>query len=124
MIDIAVAYPCEGSIQLQSRFLFSDPETEACQLFLQRLTLVEQVREVAVQSALQVADIFYCPDRTTRHATLNAIRNCLSAPNGVNHVKHGSGPTVNGRQPVRWRANSRGELRLYRHGSVISTWEV
>ena len=124
MIDIAVAYPHEGAIQLQSRFLFSDPENEACQLFLHRLSLVEEVQEVAVQSARQVAEIRYCPESTTRHATLYAIRNCLATPNGVSHAKNGSGPTVNGRQPVRWRANSKGELRLFRSGSVISAWEV
>src|SRR5262245_25933210 len=106
MIDIAVAYPCEGAIQLQSRFLFSDPENEACQLFLQRLSEVQQVQEVAVQSARQVAEIRYCPESTTRHATLDAIRHCLAGPNGANHSKNGSGPTVSGRQPNRWRANS------------------
>src|SRR5262245_52635295 len=109
MIDIAVAYPHEGAIQLQSRYLFSDPENEVCQLFLQRLSLVEQVQQVAVQSARMVADIFYCTKRTSRRAALDAIRNCLveQPKNGAAHAQNGNAsPTVNGRQMVRWPANS------------------
>jgi heavy metal translocating P-type ATPase len=145
MIDIAVAYPREGAIQLQSRFLFSDPENESCQLFLQRLSLVEQVQEVAVNGARQLAEVLYCPRSSTRREAVDAIRRCLAGQprtngspkngarkngspkngdhNGNAHSGNGS-PKVNGQQPIRWRPNANGELRLFRHGSIVSTWEV
>src|SRR5262245_2095604 len=126
MVDIAVAYPREGAIELQSRFLFSDPENESCQLFLQRLSLVEQVKEVAVTPSRQAAEISYCPQCFSRRETLAAIGRCLS--NG-HHKKNGhaaSDPslTVNGKHPARWRPNAKGELHLFRTGSIISSWEI
>src|SRR5262245_27194017 len=117
MIDIAVAYPREGAICLQSRYLFSNPENESCQLFLQLLSAVMQVQQLAVTAALQVAEIFYCPKNSSRRQTLNAIRRCLTGPAPANGARkrngsavNGSSPTVNGRQPVRWRPNAKGEI--------------
>src|SRR5262245_5313662 len=126
MVDIAVAYPREGAIELQSRFLFSDPENESCQLFLQRLSLVEQVKQVAVTASRQAAEISYCPDCFSRRETLAAIGRCLSnghhKKNG--HTANGSSLTLNGKHPLRWRPNAKGELRLFRTGSIISSWEI
>src|SRR5262249_30707425 len=126
MVDIAVAYPREGAIELQSRFLFSDPENESCQLFLQRLSLVEQVKEVAVTPAPQGAGISDCPDCFSRGETLAAIGRCLSNGNNKKsgHPVNGTSVAVNGKHPVRWRPNAKGELRLFRTGSVISSWEI
>src|SRR5262245_33669246 len=98
MIDIAVAYPCDGNIKFQSRFLFSDPESETCQLFLQRLSSVEQVQQVTVTKTRQTADIFYRPDVSSRRETIDAIRRCLifngghkkNSKNGTNgHASNG-----------------------------------
>src|SRR5262245_56049913 len=98
MIDIAVAYPREGAIELQSRFLFSQPENESCQLFLQRLSLAEEVSEIAIHAARQTADINYCPDCFSRRQALNAIGRCLS--NGSHkkngHRANGSSVSANG----------------------------
>jgi Cu2+-exporting ATPase len=146
MIDIAVAYPRQGAIRLRSQVLFSDPENESCQLFLERLSLVEQVQEVAVTAARQIAEIFYCPDCFSRRETLDAIRRCLTGPAGSNGKRKkirstANGATVNGTRAngsaanststtvdgchaVRWRPNAQGEIRLFRNGSVVSTWEV
>src|SRR5215510_9239901 len=99
MVDIAVAYPREGTIEFQSQYLFSNPESEPCQLFLQRLSLVEEVKEVAVRSARQAAEVVYCAECFSPREAANAIRRSLlgtgkHAKNG--HSKNGS-LSVNGK---------------------------
>lgn len=46
--------------------------------------------------------------------------------NGHSHVNgHANGHhQANGQGRTRWKPNSRGELKLYRHGTVLSDWEV
>lgn len=148
MVDIEVVFPWDGKLEVRSRFLFSDPASEYCQAFLEKIAEADGVQTVAVRGRRQLAEIDYCPQSYSRESVLSEIGRCLSSEpvppelpaehDWHGHSLNGTGPRarsaagssglvadhpLSGRSP-RFRPNAKGDLYVTRTGRDISGWEV
>ena len=81
-MDLAIRFPARGRIQLQSRFLFSEPHQPNCRQFLERVFQVSEITQVTIRSQITsqevpCAELGFCPrshtlahvvDQVARHA--------------------------------------------------------
>ena len=49
-MDLAVRFPDQGRIHLESRFLFSEPHDPACRRFLERVFQAPEITQVTIKS--------------------------------------------------------------------------
>jgi Cu2+-exporting ATPase len=165
-MDIAVTFPGQGHIRLQSRTLFAEPGSLTCQQFLERAFQAPEITDITIhspenQEELPHADLRFChkshglPDVVRRISTcLDPLRHveekAAADLNGSNGHANGHAPGVNGNgsaapaevatleapeapprgphgvtitrvTPVR---DARGQVRYFRHGSVVTNWEI
>ncbi len=134
MNDISISHVGDDTIRVQSSMLFSDLKSPFCQEFLKRVFQAKPVQSVAVQPVHRWADVRYCTQSANRQSALQAIYACL-AKTPIAAERHGedrtpqqlhghpsAGVTVD---PERsWLPNERGEVRLFRHGKLVSDWQV
>ncbi|MGC8644283.1 MAG: hypothetical protein ACP5XB_30855, partial [Isosphaeraceae bacterium] len=64
-MDIAISFPGEGQIRLQSRDLFTEPGNETCRQFLERVFQAPEITDVTINShasggAAPHADLRFC----------------------------------------------------------------
>ena len=65
-MDIAISFPSQGQIRLQSRHLFAEPGNERCREFLQRVFQASEITDVTINSHQKFgmephADLRFCP---------------------------------------------------------------
>ncbi len=100
-MDIAVSFPAEGRIRLQSRYLFSDPTADHCREFVERLLDAEEVSAVTIRGeghffGANVAEIRYCPRSYSRREAIAAIYQRLAGSHPTNGNGQTNGHTANG----------------------------
>ena len=66
-MDIAISFPGQGQIRLQSHALFAEPGNDTCREFLQRVFQASEITDVTINSHQKVgscphADLRFCPD--------------------------------------------------------------
>jgi heavy metal translocating P-type ATPase len=149
-MDINVLFPANGRIEFRSQFLFSDPGQEYCRSFVERVMNAPPVRSVTVEAAKRRAQISYCTQSLSRSQALQMIHECLIAQEHVGSGKPSGNGNGNGNghpsgtatdetvddfhghpsaghhihPRLNLKADSRGVVKVFRHGEQISSWEV
>lgn len=143
-MDITVTYPAAGRIHFHSSFLFADPGNELCQEFVRRVIDGAGVLSITIKSAKSstgkrtrsrepVAEVQYCVKSKTRRQAVEEIYARLLGGGPANFFYTNSPATAdaNGqaagrtpRRPLFLIPDHHGVVRLYRHGPVITSWQV
>src|SRR5208337_189086 len=141
MRDIAVAFPSPGTIRLESRSLFGDPDHPNCRIFLERVFQAREIKGITIsRTDSPRADLHYCP-RTFRLKDVVKVVTSLLAQEpaqrsfeAFSQRAAGPGcpsspqPMAAADKPLRIAPSQtardfRGVVRYHRHGSVVSGWE-
>jgi heavy metal translocating P-type ATPase len=164
-MDLAIRFPAQGRIHLESRFLFAEPGEPNCRQFVERVFQAPEITDVTIRSLVDSsevprAELCFCPRTYTLQQVVERIKHSLNprkaSSNGVHqsngsagsnghghshvpahtngHVtKNGTAPLASPRAleppgisitsvtPVR---NARGEIRYFRHGTIVTHWEI
>lgn len=98
---------------------------------MDRVFLAKQVQSVRVRPAHRLAEVQYCARLSDRHDTLHSIQSCLTNHRNGHHDSSSAvaAPSSNGSLAAadsgpRWVPNDRGEVQLFRHGDVVSDWQI
>lgn len=147
-LDLSISFPALGIIRLQSQALFEDADNPNCQRFLERVFQAEEIRDVTIRGgSTPHAELRYCPNTSTPQDVLKRVAGFLrgdsvppktptnghAATNG--HATNGhaatngaarsqgteAGPAVANPKTAR---NKEGVVKLYRHDSVVTGWEI
>jgi len=141
MRDIAVSFPSPGTIRLESRSLFEDPDHPDCRKFLERVFQAREVTWIAISGTDSPrAELHYCA-RTFSLKDVVKVVTSLLAPEpkqrsfeACSQKAAGPGspssprPVAATDKPLRIAPSQtardfRGVVRYYCHGSVVSGWE-
>ena len=140
--DIAVSFPSPGTIRLESRSLFGDPDHPNCRKFLERVFQAGAIKGITICGTDSPrADLQYCP-RTFRLQEVVKVVTSLLVPESPRRsfealsreaadsellsTPRSADATC---KPLRiapslTARDFRGVIRYYRHGSVVSGWEI
>ena len=141
MRDIAVSFPSPGTIRLESRSLFGDPDHPNCRKLLERVFQAREIKGITISSTDSPrAELHYCP-RTFRLKDVVKVVTSLLAPEPAQRSceaflqeaaepgrPSSPQPAAATDKPLRIAPSQtardfRGVVRYYRHGSVVSGWE-
>ncbi|MFO0953103.1 MAG: heavy metal translocating P-type ATPase [Isosphaeraceae bacterium] len=91
-MDLAVTFPSQGVIRLQSRALFSDPDSALCRRFLERIFQVDEVGSVVLRSgATPEAELRYDPRKHRLEDVVRRVAAFLkaaAAPEADHRAEH------------------------------------
>ena len=81
-MDIAISFPSQGQIRLESRDLFAEPGNETCRQFLERVFQAPEITDVTINShqktgELPHADLRFCHSSFTLPDVVARISTCL-----------------------------------------------
>jgi Cu2+-exporting ATPase len=140
-MDITVTYPAAGRIHFHSSFLFGDPANELCQEFVRRVIDSAGVLSITIKSSQgtggkrsrrrsPVAEVHYCAKSRTRREAIEEIYARLLGGGGPQNFFYSTSPAnAEGagrvaKKPLYLIPDHQGIVRLYRHGPVITSWQV
>jgi heavy metal translocating P-type ATPase len=116
--DIQVSFPGPDRIQIQSAALFSDAHSPFSRQFMERAFLAPEVKSVGIEGSKQRAEIGIRTGEISLREFVRKISRLFSQPNAP----------VNGSSSLafpRLRPEpKRNAVRVYRYGSMLSTWAV
>ena len=141
-MDFAVSFPERGVIHLKSRSLFQDADHPDCRRFLECVFRAEEVSGVAIHDSTAV--LRYCPDSHSLGEVVNRVTSYLKAspapilghdgangqvypftPSAVSngHATHSkeAGRPLGGSKSA---TDRRGVVRYFRHGGLVTGWQV
>src|SRR5271157_4336669 len=141
MRDIAVSFPSPGTIRLESRSLFEDPDHPDCRKFLERVFQAREVTWIAISGTdSPQAELHYCPRTFSLKDVVKVVTSLLapepkqrsfeacsqkaagpSSPSSPRPVAATDKPLRIA--PSQTARDFRGVVRYYCHGSVVSGWE-
>jgi len=83
-MDIAISFPSQGQIRLESHHLFAEPGNETCRGFLQRVFQASEITDVTINShqrfgAPPHADLRFCPNSHSLPEVIQKISTFLNA---------------------------------------------
>jgi heavy metal translocating P-type ATPase len=116
--DIQVSFPGPDRIQIQSPALFSDAHSRFNWQFMERAFLAPEVESVEIEGGKQRAEIAIRTGESSVREIVKKISHLFSQ-NGA--------PSESSTQlvlPAILRASKKNALRVYRYGSMLSTWGV
>ena len=92
-MDLAVRFPDQGQIHLESRFLFSEPHDPKCQRFLECVFQAPEITQITIksrQSSTQVprAELSYCRNTHTLKEVVARVSGLLKASKA--HIRRAS----------------------------------
>ena len=81
-MDIAISFPSQGQIRLESRDLFAEPGNETCRQFLERVFQAPEITDVTINShqktgELPHADLRFCHTSFALPDVVQRISTCL-----------------------------------------------
>ena len=134
-MDIAISFPGQGQIRLQSRDLFAEPGNETCRQFLERVFQAPEITDVTINSHQTRRDAPRTPTSASALDRTRSPRWCSASPpawtlggettprpiSPRRPSRHGKGASITRVTPVR---NEKGQVRFFRYGSVVTNWEV
>ena len=83
MRDIAVAFPSPGTIRLESRSLFGDPDHPDCRKLLERVFQAQEIRWIAISGTDSPrAELHYCPRTFSLKDVVNIVTSLLATKPG------------------------------------------
>ena len=82
-MDLAVRFPDQGRIHLESRFLFSEPHDPECRRFLERIFQAPEITQVTIKSQhgsseVPRAELGYCPRTHTLREVVDRVTSILN----------------------------------------------
>ena len=169
-MDLAIRFPVQGRIHLESRFLFGEPDQGNCRQFVERIFQAPEITQVTIRSQsgsseIPRAELGYCPRTYTLKQVVERVKISLSthkgSSNGVHHANghaatsgHSSAnghASTNGHSPSNGQLSKQahetnapaspeaagisitsitpvrdaaGEIRYFRHGTIVTHWEI
>jgi heavy metal translocating P-type ATPase len=105
-----ISYPRAGCVRISNVSFLSTPDHAECRRFVATLFHLPEVGSVEISTTRSMVDICFQTPISSRQ---------IGRQLGALTVANGSGPKL----PV-LKADSKGLVRLSRHGSTISTWSV
>jgi heavy metal translocating P-type ATPase len=146
-MDIEITFPATGCIQIHSQKLLGDPASEICNQFVERVLHSSGVLSLSIQGAhgrgkrrarnarVPTATVNFCAKSRTRRQIVEEIcgrlmgsvaGNFRYSSNPHDPQVPGAGRQTNGGAPrtLNMFRDENGVIRLYRHGPVITNWEV
>jgi heavy metal translocating P-type ATPase len=148
MMDIEVSFPGRGCIQIHSRQLLGDPASPVCSQFVERVMDSPGVISLSIHGAsrsgrrrrtaerIPSAIVRYCPRTRTRRQVVDEICRRLTGetsglfsystsaadgPQAAIAERNGHGRPA---APLNLFHDDSGVIRLYRHGPLVTTWEI
>ena len=81
-MDIAISFPGQGHIRLESRALFEEPGNETCRQFLERVFQAPEITDVTIDSQQKAgasphADLRFCHQQYTLPEVVRRVSTCL-----------------------------------------------
>ncbi|MGD9647359.1 MAG: HAD-IC family P-type ATPase, partial [Pirellulales bacterium] len=126
-MDIQVSYPHDGLIRFHSQHIFAEPAGELCRSFLERVLTVPPVHSVTIASGQatsrrHIAEVHYCQQTLTRRQAVEEI--CGRLLGDAAHVDgaHAVARPLLG--PAHLKPCPQGVVRIYRHGPLVTAWQV
>ena len=82
-MDLAVRFPDQGRIHLESRFLFSEPCEPECRRFLERVFQAPEITQITIKSQqgsqeVPRAELGYCPRTHTLKEVVDRVTGLLN----------------------------------------------
>jgi heavy metal translocating P-type ATPase len=82
-MDLAVRFPDQGRIHLESRFLFSEPHDPQCRQFLERVFQAPEITQITIKSLqgsseVPRAELGYCPRTHTLKEVVDRVSRLLN----------------------------------------------
>ena len=80
-MDLAIRFPAQGRIHLESRFLFSEPHDPNCRQFLERVFQAPEITQVTIRSQagsseVPRAELGFCPRTYTLKQVVDRVKAC------------------------------------------------
>jgi heavy metal translocating P-type ATPase len=116
--DIQISFPETDRIQIQSRALFSDAYSLFSRRFIERVFLAPEVDSVGIDGNKQRAEISFSAGKTPVREVVAKISRLFSQ----NDAPPDSRPSLI--FPSTLPVSKKNLVRVYRHGSVFSTWAI
>jgi heavy metal translocating P-type ATPase len=116
--DIQISFPQTDRIQIQSRALFSDAYSLFSRRFIERVFLAPEVDSVGIDGNKQRAEISFSAGKTPVREVVAKISRLFSQ----NDAPPDSRPSLI--FPSTLPVSKKNLVRVYRHGSVFSTWAI
>jgi Cu2+-exporting ATPase len=150
-MDVEVSFPQSGCIEIKSRQLLADPASEVCAQFVRRVMHSPGVLSLSIHgmrtkqgrpthnAGEPSAIVRYCTRTRTRGQAVDEICGRLTgeasgkfsyntrAGDATHGQSHGHGMQSNGdasTAALNLFRDDHGVIRLYRHGPLITSWEV
>ena len=91
-MDLAIRFPAQGRIHLESRFLFAEPGERNCRQFVERVFQAPEITQVTIRSRAGSSDVpraelGFCPRTYTLKQVVERVKDSLnprkSSSNGV-----------------------------------------
>ena len=122
---ISVSFPSAGLIRVRSDCVFGDVDSPACRRFIERAFQCEAISSISILDGDGPrADLAYCPRRYTLADVVGQLKTILGrvAAGDLGLADHTD--RVMRVAPSNLARDDRGTVRYYRHGSVVTGWEV
>ena len=126
--NIAVSFPSPGTIWLESRSLFADPDQPNCRQFLERVFQAREINAITISGTVSArAELHYCR-RTCRLREVVSVVTRLLAPESARRPLEALSSNATDKPlriaPSQTARDFKGVVRYFRHGSVVSGWEI
>jgi heavy metal translocating P-type ATPase len=115
--NIQITFPGDNRIQITSPTLFSDAYSTFSRRFIERLFLAPEVESVEIDGSKRRAEIAIRPGEAGWREQITKISRLLSDQPSAD----GSSPWV---LPQIIQDSKRKVVRVYRHGTMLSTWSI
>ena len=115
LTDIQVSFPGPDRIQIESPALFSDAHSPFARQFVERAFLASEVEWVEIEGSNQRAEIAIRAGELTSREVVRKISRLFSLDQA-----HSSSLVF----PPILRTSKKNAVRVYRYGSMLSTWAV
>ena len=162
-MDLAIRFPAQGRIHLESRFLFAEPDERNCRQFVERVFQAPEITQVTIRSQagsseVPRAELGFCPANLHAQAGCRSRQRLAESPQGFvqrrfitpmamparmamarafqraravktvtrcHRAGHAAleppGVSITSVTPVR---DAKGEIRYFRHGTIVTHWEI
>ncbi|MFI5386285.1 MAG: heavy metal translocating P-type ATPase [Fimbriimonadales bacterium] len=118
-MDLAIHFPTQGRIHLESRFLFSEPHDPNCRRFLERVFQAPEITQVTIRSQqgsseVPRAELGFCPRTHTLKEVVDRVTVLLN-PGKARSAHNCQGKNLNGAPGSNGLAGSNGRASSNGH---------
>ena len=106
-MDLAIRFPAQGRIHLESRFLFAEPGERNCRQFVERVFQAPEITQVTIRSLADSsevprAELGFCPRTYTLQQVVERVKDSLNPRKASSHGAHQANghAASNGHGPV------------------------